>query len=192
MTLVTGMKAIKHFKTITKHKILVGKFCFKLGLYKQGLLHDLSKYSITEFKTGIKYYQGTYSPNGAERKDKGYSLAWLHHKGRNKHHWEFWVDFTRDGVIAAKMPYRYVLEMFCDRMAASTVYLGEHYQDDSPYQYYLNSKDYYVMHYMTQALLDYLLVYLKDHGYKETMTMIKTKHDYEDYKEIKWNDYKKS
>lgn len=106
-----------HFKTITKHKILVGKLCFKVHLYKQGLLHDLSKYTPTEFITGIKYYKGTYSPNSAERNEIGYSTAWLHHKGRNKHHWEYWVDFTRKGQVPAKMPYNYVLEMFCDRVA---------------------------------------------------------------------------
>lgn len=28
---------------------MVLRYCFKCGLYKQGLLHDLSKYGITEF-----------------------------------------------------------------------------------------------------------------------------------------------
>ena len=83
------MKAIKHFQTITKHKILVMQECFRVGLYRQGLLHDLSKYGWTEFRVGCRYYQGTRSPNNAEREDKGYSSAWLHHKGRNKHHYEF-------------------------------------------------------------------------------------------------------
>ena len=32
------MKAIKHFQTITKHKILVMQECFRVGLYRQGLL----------------------------------------------------------------------------------------------------------------------------------------------------------
>ena len=67
------------------------KLCFRIGLYKQGLLHDMSKYAWCEFSTGMKYYQGDKSPNSVERREKGYSLAWLHHKGRNKHHWEFWV-----------------------------------------------------------------------------------------------------
>ena len=58
-----------HFKTITRHKLLVMKYCFRIGLYKQGLLHDLSKYSPTEFLVGCKYYQGTRSPNNAERED---------------------------------------------------------------------------------------------------------------------------
>lgn len=80
--------AWKHFKTITFHKYLVAKGCFRVGLYRQGLLHDLSKYSPTEFKVGVKYYQGTRSPNNAEREDIGFSTAWLHHKGRNRHHYE--------------------------------------------------------------------------------------------------------
>ena len=118
------MKILGHFKTITKHKWKVMKLCFRIGLYKQGLLHDMSKYSWCEFSTGIYYYQGDKSPNSVERREKGYSLAWLHHKGRNKHHWEFWVDFTLDGLLPAKMPTRYVLEMFCDRVAASQTYQG--------------------------------------------------------------------
>ena len=74
-------KAWEHFKTITHHKLLVMDGCFRVGLFKQGLLHDLSKYTPTEFLVGAKYYQGDRSPNNAEREDIGYSSAWLHHKG---------------------------------------------------------------------------------------------------------------
>ena len=83
-----------HFLTITHHKLVVMEGCFQVGLFKQGLLHDLSKYSWEEFKTGVKYYQGTRSPNAAEKEEKGYSSAWLHHKGRNKHHFEYWTDVS--------------------------------------------------------------------------------------------------
>lgn len=169
------MKAIQHFKTITRHKIKVGQLCFRVGLYKQGLLHDLSKYSICEFSTGAKYYQGTKSPNSAERDALGYSLAWLHHKGRNKHHWEFWVDFTRKGIVAAKMPERYVYEMFCDRVAASMIYQGKNYTDASALEYYQGGKDSYIMHPETRALLEELLYYLNDHGLDQTIAYIKKK-----------------
>lgn len=64
------MKAVKHFQTITKHKLIVMQECFRVGLYRQGLLHDLSKYGWTEFRVGCKYYQGTRSPNNAEREEK--------------------------------------------------------------------------------------------------------------------------
>ena len=60
------IKAWKHLCTILHHKNLVRAGCFKIGLYKQGLLHDMSKYTPTEFLVGCKYYQGTMSPNNAE------------------------------------------------------------------------------------------------------------------------------
>ena len=119
--------AKNHFRTITEHKIMVMKNCFRVGLIKQGLLHDLSKYSWEEFKTGVKYYQGNRSPNAAEKEAVGYSAAWLHHKGRNKHHFEYWIDFAPDkerGLIGNKMPLRYLVEMVMDRIAASKVYKG--------------------------------------------------------------------
>ena len=111
-----------HFETITRHKLLVMKYCFECGLYQQGLTHDLSKYSPTEFIPGCIYYQGDHSPNEAERAARGYSSAWLHHKGRNKHHLEYWIDYAPDGdhaMAGMRMPARYVAEMVCDRIAAS-------------------------------------------------------------------------
>ena len=116
--------AVRHFRTITKHKQMVMENCFKVGLYKQGLLHDLSKYSWEEFRIGVKYYQGDRSPNAAEKEEKGYSVAWLHHKGRNKHHFEYWIDFAPDksaGLIGNEMPLKYLVEMVMDRIAASNI-----------------------------------------------------------------------
>lgn len=167
------MKAFQHFKTITKHKILVGKLCFCIGLYKQGICHDLSKYTLTEFLTGVHYYQGDKSPNSVERKEIGYSKAWLHHKGRNKHHWEYWVDFTRSGLKPAPMPTKYVLEMFCDRIAASMTYQGKKYRDTFPMAYYEGGKHSYIMHPQTRALLVELLEHLEKYGLDETLEYIK-------------------
>ena len=121
------MQPLAHFKTITHHRHLVCRYCFRLGLYRQGLLHDLSKYAPCEFWRGAKYYQGYRSPNDAERKQNGVSLAWLHHKGRNRHHFEYWIDYCigKDGkpyMGGCKMPLRYVAEMFCDRIAACRTY----------------------------------------------------------------------
>lgn len=95
-----------HFDTITHHKLLVMKYCFACGLYRQGLAHDLSKYSPTEFIPGCIYYQGDHSPNEAERQAKGYTAAWLHHKGRNKHHLEYWIDYGggKTGLVGMKIP----------------------------------------------------------------------------------------
>ena len=161
--------AWKHFCTITHHKNLVLVGCFKIGLYRQGLLHDLSKYSPTEFLVGCKYYQGTMSPNNAERKEKGYSLAWLHHKGRNKHHFEYWIDYriARDGTVSmggCKMPKKYVAEMFCDRIAACRVYQGDQYTDASAYDYFQRTKGRFWIHEETSALLGRWLLLLKEEG----------------------------
>ena len=170
--------AWKHFVTITRHKNLVMAGCFKVGLYKQGLLHDLSKYSPTEFRVGCKYYQGTMSPNNAERKDLGYSSAWLHHKGRNKHHMEYWIDYapgSGEKMSGMRMPERYVVEMFCDRLAACENYHGKNYQDRDPYDYYMKSKDHYIIHPETRALLEKLLIMLKDEGKEKTFSYIREK-----------------
>lgn len=160
-----------HFKTITQHKILVMKGCFRLGLYWQGLTHDLSKYSLTEFKTGIQYFQGNKSPNAAERDEKGYSEAWLHHKGRNKHHYEYWTDVTKDrslGIVGVKMPLRYVAEMFVDRVSACKIYQKDKYTDRSSWEYYDRTKDYITIHPETRRLLERLIKMLAVKGEDET------------------------
>ena len=152
------------------------KYCFKVGLYKQGLLHDLSKYSPSEFILGVKYYQGTRSPNAAEREKKGYSVAWLHHKGRNKHHYEYWLDYSPNaevGLQGNKMPVRYVVEMFIDRMAACKTYYGDDYRNDSPLNYFLKNQGHYTMHEDTMELLEKLLTMLANEGEEPTLRYIK-------------------
>ncbi len=161
------MKPVAHFKTITKHRRLVRQFCFQCGLYRQGLVHDLSKYSPTEFWVGARYYQGNRSPNDMEKRDKGYSAAWLHHKGRNKHHLEYWIDYGWVGdhveLTGMRMPERYVVEMFCDRYAAARVYQGKDFSRSRPYEYYMQGKDHTLIHPESGALLETLLTMLRDY-----------------------------
>ena len=166
----------KHFKTITHHKLMVMKGCFAVGLYWQGLLHDLSKYMPSEFLVGARYYQGTQSPNNAERKEKGYSSAWLHHKGRNKHHYEYWMDYSlhaRGEIIPVRMPDKYVVEMFIDRVAASKNYNREGYTDDMPLRYYRGGNPEKFMHKDTRRKLELLLNMLADKGEARTMRYIR-------------------
>ncbi len=163
------MHPIKHFNTITEHRRLVRKYCFKVGLIKQGMTHDLSKYSPYEFWRGAKYYQGFRSPNDAERRENGVSLAWLHHKGRNKHHFEYWIDYTLDengsvGFGGNKMPPEYVAEMFCDRIAACKIYLKDKYTDASAYEYFNRARPWTMMHPETSEDLEKMLLVLKDEG----------------------------
>lgn len=171
-------KIWKHFKTITRHKLLVAKGCFQIGLYKQGILHDLSKYSPSEFFVGVKYYQGTRSPNNAEREEIGYSSAWLHHKGRNKHHMEYWIDYSADmnkGMTGMEMPIKYVVEMFCDRVAACKVYKGEEYNDESALEYYKRGHHKYMIHKNSDELLCKLLTMLAEKGERYTFAYIRKK-----------------
>lgn len=164
------MKAWNHFKTITHHKLLVMQGCFRVGLYLQGLTHDLSKYSPTEFLVGARYYQGTRSPNAAEREDKGYSEAWIHHKGRNPHHYEYWTDMNRQtkNYEPVPMPRKYLVEMVMDRRAACMTYQGKDYTDASALNYYLRSRERQLMHPQTQRELEYVLTMLRDRGEAET------------------------
>jgi len=169
------MKAMQHFKTITKHKILVMKGCFQIGLFKQGLLHDLSKYTPAEFLIGCKYYQGVRSPNNAERENKAYSEAWMHHKGRNKHHYEYWTDYSLDGkgIIPVSMPRKYVAEMFIDRVSASKIYEKENYDQTKPLQYFIQGKGHYNMSQKTSDELEFLLRILAQKGEKATFKYIR-------------------
>lgn len=166
---------IGHFVTITKHRHLVIKHCKKAGILWQGLRHDLSKYSPTEFFPGIKYYTGQRSPNEGERAENGYSLAWIHHKGRNRHHFEYWTDYNpvSKRIEPVPMPINYVAEMFCDRVAAGKIYNGDKYTDDSPLDYFMKAKHRRVIHPETSDLLESLLVMLKDHGEEYTFEYLR-------------------
>ncbi len=158
---------IRHFKTIHHHYVLVRRNCFRCGLYWQGLTHDLSKYSPVEFWAGAKYWQGDCSPNNAQRREKGYSAAWLHHKGRNRHHLEYWIDYAVEGshaMTGMKMPPRYLAEMVCDRIAASENYRGSAYTNADAWNYYDHSKDHYLLHPDTRAELETCLKLLRDEG----------------------------
>ncbi len=169
------MKFIHHFITITRHRLLVQEGCFRVGLYWQGLIHDLSKYSPTEFCQGVRYYQGTRSPNTAEREDKGYSEAWMHHKGRNRHHYEYWTDMNRQtrNYESVPMPRKYLVEMIMDRRAACKVYQGENYHPGSELEYFLRSRERELMHPKTRQELEYILTMLKEKGDKATFRFLK-------------------
>lgn len=170
-------KAYQHFKTITRHRHEVIRNCRKAGILRQGLRHDLSKYSPTEFLQGAKYWQGTRSPNDREREVIGYSQAWMHHKGRNKHHFEYWSDYSAGDKLVrpVEMPVRYVAEMFCDRVAASKIYMGDSYTDKSPLEYFERGKHRREgrIHPNTSALIESMLTVLAEQGEEKAFAYIR-------------------
>ena len=118
----------KHAFLVFRHKNKVLINCAKCGILWRGLVHDLSKFSPTEFFESVKYYQGNRSPIGVCRRATGVSNAWLHHKGRNKHHIEYWLD--PDCAVTPVMPYKYAVECVCDKIAATKIYNGKSYTPD--------------------------------------------------------------
>ncbi|MBR5390146.1 MAG: catalase [Clostridia bacterium] len=178
------MHPLKHFCTVARHRHLVIRHCFQAGIGWQGLSHDLSKYSPVEFWNSAVHYQGNRSPNDHEREARGYSLSWLHHKGRNRHHHEYWTDYNMKThqVEPVKMPLNYVIEMFCDRVAACKTYQGKAYTDEKPLEYFNRGVGRKVMHEETGEFLKNLLTMLAREGEDKTFAWIrayrKTHRDY--------------
>lgn len=179
-------KFLGHLKTVLNHKKEVFKNCRKAGIFWQGVFHDLSKFSFVEFTNSVKFYtDGKQSPNNNEKLTKGYSESWLHHKGRNKHHYEYWLEFApskENPITAGKMPLKYFKEMFCDRIAATKIYQKENYTNRSPLEYYLSRDEQKLMHEDVSRLLEKCLMLLAIYGEDVAFTYIKSITE-KDYKE---------
>lgn len=167
---------VGHFMTITRHRHAVIRNCFRAGIFWQGLFHDLSKYSPSEFWVGARHYQGYRSPNEGEREAYGYSKAWMHHKGRNRHHFEYWTDYNIETRVMTpvEMPVKYVIEMFCDRVAASQIYMKDAYTTKAPLSYFERGRQRRSIHPETSRLLEELLTLLAEQGEEATFSYIKT------------------
>ncbi len=167
---------INHLKVIHRHRKHIIKACFKMGIPIQGLLHDLSKYSLTELKI-YKFYTGALSPHDIARNELGYSPSWYHHRNRNKHHSEYWVD-SFEKMNAVKMPYKYVIEMFCDFMAAGKAYNKDNWTVKTPWDYWENKcRGVRILNPETERLFEKLLWNLHESENEE--------HFYKTYKKLK-------
>ncbi|MBQ2990088.1 MAG: catalase [Clostridia bacterium] len=155
-----------HLSTVTRHRHRVIAHCAKAGILFQGLFHDLSKYTPSEFWPGVKYYNGKHSPTEDERREYGYSQAWMHHKGRNRHHWEYWTDYNMNlkCYMPVPVPRKYLAEMLCDRIAASKIYKGDSYTDSAPLDYLEKGYMRDSMHPQTLEELTRFLALLRDQG----------------------------
>lgn len=171
---------VGHFMVITRHKWVVFKLCCRVGQPWRGLVHDLSKYSPTEFWEGVKYFNGKHSPITDAKKDKGYSQAWLHHKGRNKHHTDYWVDLSAPDKTPI-IPYQYVAEMLCDKLAAGMVYKGKDWTKEYELDYWLNERDKTLVNDQVEALITEFLTQVSKDGIDKVLTKKNVKALYKKY-----------
>ena len=162
-----------HLHTVQTHRREVRKNCFCCGLYRQGLAHDLSKFSPSEFIESVRYYQGTRSPYMYEKEHFGFASGWLHHKGRNRHHWEYWYDMIDGRWQPLQMPFNYFVEMICDRVAACRIYQKEKYTRESALNYFLSRNDRLYMHPKDAEHLEQVLRAIAEKGEKVVFADLK-------------------
>lgn len=169
----------KHFKTVCKHKTIVYRECKACGIWWQGVIHDLSKFSPVEFTPSARYFRGNKSPIEEQKAAEGCSAAWLHHKGHNPHHWEYWTDFDENGTLIVNMiPFQYVVEMICDWIGAGMVYSGEEWTQTEPMNYYNKVRSGRHFHPKTEILIIQFLKCIRDKGLDEFHKMARCQSPY--------------
>ena len=171
---------VKHFNLITRHKWVVFKLCIRAGIPVRGLLHDLSKYSPTEFFESAMFYNGNISPIVLAKRKRGYSKAWLHHKGRNKHHAEYWLDFSARNPMPI-IPYKYTVEMICDNLAAGITYKGKRWKNDTQLEYWIKTKEDVPLNEKNKAMITEVFTQVSINGIKRTITRKNLKKLYSKY-----------
>ena len=168
----------KHFFLVLRHKAKVFRNCAKCGIIFRGIVHDLSKFSPTEFFESARHYQGNRSPIGACRRATGVSYAWLHHKGRNKHHLEYWID--TDCTVQPLMPYKYAVECLCDKIAATKTYLGKEYSNERPYMHWQKYGNKVQANPKTMEFIEKAFQDLAEHGERVVLNRKYMKKTYEE------------
>ena len=167
----------KHIALVLHHKRLVLIHCTKCGLFWRGLVHDTSKFSREELFESAKYFRGYRSPIGVCRQETGMSRAWLHHKGRNKHHLEYWYDY--DCEVQPLMPYKYAVECVCDKLAATKTYSGKDYTTDKPHLHWQKYGRNTPANPKILAFFDRVFLDIKDKGEKAVLNKKYMKETYE-------------
>lgn len=174
---ITWVKFKGHLKTVVSHKWYVFVECKRMGLFWNGVFHDMSKFSPSEFIPSVKYWSGTKSPIDTEKEVTGKSMAWLHHKGMNKTHFEYWIDFVKGESIPREMPVEYVIEMVADWIGASKAYGKNSHTFESPLNRFIKLKHEMILHKETSKMFeDFLSVYSmgdEKYFYKYVKTKLK-------------------
>lgn len=170
-----------HTKTVLDHKREVYKAMKECGHPIQGLIHDMSKFSPIEFFESVKYFTGTRSPIENAKEVKGYSDAWLHHKGRNKHHSQYWLDCSWGKTVPQEIPWKYLLELICDGIGAGKVYAknrGEEWSQASPLKYWNDRDQTSYYHSNTRNKLEWYYTQIAINGWEYVSSRISEDGDY--------------
>ncbi len=173
-------KFFSHLHVVNRHRFKVFCLCFRAGIPWRGFLHDLSKYSPVEFFEGVRYFSGDHSPIMNCKREKGYSLAWLHHIGRNKHHYEYWYDYAAP-VETPIIPYPYFVEMVCDSLAAGLIYQGKNWTRDYQLTYWLKTREKARVHPKVDLLLTKIYTEVSEKGIASVITKKNMKMLYQKY-----------
>ena len=154
MRTLTFNKMWHHLRTVQTHRKWVRHYCFLAGIPWRGLKHDLSKYSPTEFFESARYWVGTSSPINEAKKENGISYAWMHHKGRNDHHYEYWMDNFDDGGLARLIPKLPFVELVCDYLGAARAYLGQDFSFKKEREWWESKRNKVSMNEKNKIMLD--------------------------------------
>lgn len=132
-----------YFKYVMEHKKNVWKVCKSKKIYKHGLLHDMSKLTLSEFKPYALYF---YKDKELYREQ--FETAWHTHYKKNPHHWEHWVG---EDNVPVDIPILYIAEMIADWEAMSIKF------GDTPQAYYMQNYYKFNLSYTTRLWAEYML-----------------------------------
>jgi hypothetical protein len=120
----------RYLRTVIKHKyyVFIAGFKFGVPLYRL-IIHDWSKFLPSEWFPYVDKFERSND-------SLAFEIAWLKHKHRNPHHWEYWVDNEGDCYLP---PPSYLREMVADWMAAGKAYEGE-WPTENNWVWYTNNQ----------------------------------------------------
>ena len=178
---ITIKKIFGHLHTVNKHRFKVFCLCCRVGIPVSGLFHDLSKYSPIEFWESVRYYNNDkFSPIKNCKEVNGYSNAWIHHKNSNRHHYEYWFDYSAK-IPSPIIPFQYFLEMVCDSFAAGMTYQGKDWNQHYQLKYWSKVKDKSRMHPQMRDLLERVYKDVDKYGIKDVLKKDNLKKLYNEY-----------
>jgi hypothetical protein len=147
-----------HLKYTIRHKYHVMVACTKEGMILRGILHDLSKFTPSEFTGYANFF---FNPDGSRKEDldanseeikRAFGDAFLHHQTSNAHHWQYWIKRTNGHTVVNPMPADIAAEMICDWIGAARA----NYQNEPgiPLPWYKQNRSRILLHTDTRNYIE--------------------------------------